>query len=75
MFAECNAKFVRRRDDLARMPYRSKSEYPMKYLSGITLSFPLACSAPVSAAKTDTDNTSAKAVGEYSDIRLDCEGG
>lgn len=47
----------------------------MKYLYGITLSFPLACSAPVSAAKTDTDNTSAKAVGEYSDIRLDCEGG
>jgi len=47
----------------------------MKYLSGITLSFPLACSAPVSAAKTDTDNTGTRAVGEYSDILLDCEGG
>jgi len=47
----------------------------MKYLSGITLSFPLACSAPVSAAKTDTDNTGAKAVGETTDIHLDCAGG
>jgi hypothetical protein len=24
---------------------------------------------------TDTDNTGAKATGEYSDIRLDCSGG
>jgi len=27
------------------------------------------------AVMTDTDNTGAKAVGEYSDIRFDCTGG
>ncbi len=44
----------------------------MKYLSSITMSLLLACSAPVSTARTDTDNTGARAVGEYTDIRLDC---
>ena len=42
----------------------------MKYLSSITVSLLLACSAPVSAARTDT-----RAIGEYTDIRLDCAGG
>jgi hypothetical protein len=52
------------------MSYRFKSEYTIKYLSGITLSFP-----PASAARTDTDNAGAKAVGEYADIHLDGAGG
>ena len=47
----------------------------MKYLSGITMPFLLACSAPVGAARCDTDNTGAKAVGDCSDLRLDCAGG
>jgi hypothetical protein len=57
------------------MPYRFNSEYPVKFLRNITLSFLLACRAPVCTARTNTDNTGARAIGEYTDIHLDCAGG
>ena len=57
------------------MPYCFRSEYPMKYLPSITMSFLVAGRAPVGAATIDCDNTDAKAVGECTDIRLDCAGG
>jgi len=47
----------------------------MKYLSSIIVSFMLACSAPVSVAKTDTRNTGIKTGGGYADIHLDYAGG
>ena len=47
----------------------------MKYLPSITMSFLVAGRAPVGAARTATDNTDAKAVGECTDILLDCAGG
>ena len=56
------------------MPYRFRSEHPMN-LSSITVSFRLACRAPVGAARTDTANAGTRAVGEYTDIRLDCVAG